>query len=97
MKRNIGSDHMSRFLKSAFLPSQKIAVVHGWGWEGSGKRDLLLCLIPTNREERKASDSVQMVLESCESCTSESIIIICREIKWEKKSTPPCSGILVIW
>lgn len=60
MKTNIGSYHISRFPESGFVPSQKIAIVHGWGWEGSEKMTPLLFPIPTNREERKVSDNINL-------------------------------------
>lgn len=46
VERNIGSYHISRFLESAFVLSQKIVVVCGWVWEGSGKMEFLLLLVP---------------------------------------------------
>lgn len=58
---------------------------------GRGQGRVSRCFFPflkfnitLTREERKASENVQMFLDSWESLISESIIIICREIKWEK-------------
>lgn len=45
VERNIGS-YISRFLEFAFVPRQKIVVVCGWVWEGSGKMEFLLLLVP---------------------------------------------------
>lgn len=46
VERNIGSYHISRFLEFAFVLRQKIVVVCGWVWEGSGKMEFLLLLVP---------------------------------------------------
>lgn len=81
MKTNIGSYHISRFPESVFVPSQKIAIVHGWGWEGSEKMIPLLFSIRTNGDERKASDNINLFFESCDLFTSVSILIFYREIK----------------